>query len=85
MKNSHHNPQALYYLKEVGQKLSDVRKKRNEKIMSVAMSIGVSHSVISKIENGRYPGLSMQMLVQIASYYNIPLAEVFSATENDSL
>lgn len=77
MKNSHHNPQALYYLKEVGQKLSDVRKKRNEKIMSVAMSIGVSHSVISKIENGRYPGLSIQLLVVLAQYYNLHLSQIF--------
>ena len=60
----------------IGNRLYLIRHSRKEKIEAVAKSIGVSHTVISKIENGRYPGVSVALLAKLADYYQIPFEEL---------
>lgn len=63
---------------QIGSKLYSIRHARNEKITAVAHHIGVSHAVISQIENGRYKGLSVKMLFLIAEYYNVSLYDILN-------
>lgn len=58
-------------LKQIGDILYQARHARKEKITSVAKNIGVSHTVISKIENGKYPALSLQLLHRLVKYYKL--------------
>ncbi len=51
----------------------------------VAKSIGVSHSVISKIENGRYPFLSLSILLKLANHYNMSITEILQIKEDSIL
>jgi transcriptional regulator with XRE-family HTH domain len=63
----------------IGSRLHTIRHARNEKIIVVAYSIGVSHAVISQIEHGRYKGLSVRTLYLLADYYKISVEELFSS------
>ena len=71
-------PALTSILEEIGHKLYDLRQLKKEKITSVAAGIGFSHAVISKIENGRYLPLSIELLGRLADYYNIPLEELLT-------
>ncbi|MES2704752.1 MAG: helix-turn-helix transcriptional regulator [Bacteroidota bacterium] len=73
----------VHLFQQIGSKLYSIRHSRNEKLTSVASSIGFSHTVISQIENGRYKGLSIKTLHQLASYYKVPLEEILASTDND--
>jgi len=42
-------------LTTIGQNLHTIRNARKETLQSVAADIGITHPIISKIENGRYP------------------------------
>ena len=46
-------------LNTIGQNLHTIRNARKETLQGVASEIGVTHPVISKIENGRYPTLQL--------------------------
>ncbi len=63
-------------LKDIGKKLYRIRHDRYEKIETVAKGVGVSHSVVSKIENGRYGSLSLKLLSKITDYYGCSVLEV---------
>lgn len=63
----------------IGGTLHSIRHQRNEKIEIVAKGIGVSHSVVSKIENGRYKGLSIRLLHSFADYYSVNIDEIIKA------
>ena len=71
-------------LLHIGKKFAGIRHTRNEKLMTVARAINVSHSVISEIENGRYIGLSMALLIKLASYYQITLNELFVSAPGET-
>ena len=71
--------QSIY--QSVGYKLFLARHKRRETLKSVAAGIGVSHVVISQIENGRYESLSIKLLFQIARYYKLELYELLAEKE----
>lgn len=72
MQNSHLDET----LKQIGNRLYIERHKRREKLETVARAIGVTHPVISRIENGRYKGLSVEMLSKLAGHYGISLKEL---------
>lgn len=63
---------------KIGHKLYSIRRARNEKITVVAHHVGVSHAVISQVENGRYKSLSVKMLFLIAEYYKVSIEELLS-------
>jgi transcriptional regulator with XRE-family HTH domain len=60
----------------IGHKLYITRHSRREKITTVANNVGISHPVISQIENGRYTGLSLKLLDKIAAYYGMSLSDL---------
>lgn len=63
-------------LASVGHKLFLARHQRRDTIAIVAQHVGVSHPVISQIENGRYKGLSLKLIHKLALYYGIPIGEL---------
>lgn len=65
-------------LTTIGQNVYTLRQKENEKLTTVAKSVGVTHSVISKIENSSYESLNLKLLVQIANHFNVPLNTILS-------
>ncbi|MGI9191982.1 MAG: helix-turn-helix transcriptional regulator [Chitinophagaceae bacterium] len=62
----------------LGQNLHTIRNARKETLQSVAKEIGITHPVISKIENGRYPNLQLNLLIKLCNHYNITLQQAFS-------
>lgn len=65
-------------LTTLGQNLHTIRNARKETLQSVAADIGISHPVISKIENGRYPTLQLGLLVKLCNHYKITIQQAFS-------
>jgi transcriptional regulator with XRE-family HTH domain len=70
------NPSLNQLFEDIGSRLYQTRHARNEKLTTVARSVGVSHTVVSQIENGRYKSLSLQLLYRIIDYYDLPLTAV---------
>ncbi len=79
MKNKPHSidPVLSCLLKTVGKRLKRARQLRDEKHESVAISTGIDQSIISRIENGIYYCLSLEMLLKLVTYYEINIREVF--------
>jgi transcriptional regulator with XRE-family HTH domain len=65
-------------LNTIGQNLHTIRNARKETLQSVAADIGITHPIISKIENGRYPNLQLNLLVKLCNHYKITLQQAFS-------
>ncbi len=65
-------------LTTIGKNLHTIRNARKETLQAVASNIGITHPIISKIENGRYTNLSIKLLITLCNYYNISLQQVFS-------
>lgn len=63
-------------LKLVGKYFKLLRNKKNEKLYSVSNSIGVTHPVISQIENGKYYSLNFKIITNLLEYYNVRLEEL---------
>src|SRR5690606_12661195 len=51
---------------------------RKETLQSVAADIGITHPIISKIENGRYKSLQIGLLVKLCNHYKITLQQALS-------
>lgn len=62
----------------IGQNLHTIRNARKETLQAVASEIGVTHPIISKIENGRYESLQLGLLIKLCNYYQITLQQAFS-------
>lgn len=62
----------------IGHNLHTIRNARKETLQSVATDIGITHPIISKIENGRYPNLQLNLLVKLCNHYNITLQQALS-------
>ena len=60
----------------IGDRLQVMRNSRRDKIVTVAKSVGVNHSVISQVENGRYKSLNFVLLNKIATYYKITIDDL---------
>lgn len=60
----------------IGKNLHTVRHSLKLTLEAVAIELDVTHPVLSKIENGRYPGLSMTLLIKLCDFYSITLAQV---------
>ncbi len=63
-------------LADIGNNLYIIRHSRKEKLTAVSVSIGISHPVLSQIENGKYEGLSIKLIVKLAQYYNVPAERI---------
>lgn len=79
-------------LETIGNNLNLIRTARKEILEGVAESVGSTHPVLSKIENGRYPGLSLSLLIKLCNHYEVTLQQVleleatqiFQCTQNNS-
>lgn len=60
----------------IGNKIYLARHTRREKITTAAANIGISHPVLSQIENGRYKSLSIHTLFKVCDYYGIHLQDI---------
>ncbi len=64
-------------LEHIGYQFYVARHQKRETITCVAKNIGVSHPVISKIENGRYKSISLQLIIKLMDYYSIKTETIF--------
>ncbi|ERJ61220.1 helix-turn-helix domain-containing protein [Sphingobacterium paucimobilis] len=62
----------------IGKNLHTVRHSLKLTLEAVAIELDITHPVLSKIENGRYPGLSMVLLIKLCDFYSITLAQVLN-------
>lgn len=61
---------------KIGKNLHTIRNSRKETLQSVADSVGSTHPVLSKVENGRYRNLQLELLLKLCDYYNVALHQV---------
>jgi ribosome-binding protein aMBF1 (putative translation factor) len=60
-------------LEDIGKTLHEARIQRKEKIINVSSSLRISQAVISRVENGRYKTLNLDLISRLAKYYGIQL------------
>ena len=65
-------------LTTIGQNLHTIRNARKETLQAVASEIGITHPIISKIENGRYPSLQLNLLLKLCNHYCVTLQQALS-------
>jgi transcriptional regulator with XRE-family HTH domain len=65
-------------LETIGRNLHSIRNARKETLQAVAQAIGITHPVISKIENGRNENLSLALLVKLCNHYEVTLQQIMS-------
>ena len=61
----------------IGQNFHTIRNARKETLQSVASDIGITHPIISKIENGRYPNIQLNLLIKLCNHYKVTLQQIF--------
>lgn len=71
--------------KQIGEKLRELRKKKNLTTREVAEDIGITHAYVSMIENGKVP--SLDKLKKLCDYYDVDVSYLFGdkAEPNDEL
>lgn len=60
----------------IGKNLHTVRHSLKLTLEAVASEIDITYPVLSKIENGRYTGLSIALLKKLCTYYKITIPQV---------
>lgn len=63
-------------LTTIGQNLHTIRNARKETLQAVASEIGITHPIISKIENGRYPNIQLKLLIKLCNHYKVTLQQI---------
>lgn len=63
-------------LTTIGHNLHTIRNARKETLQAVASEIGITHPIISKIENGRYPNIQLNLLIKLCNHYKITLQQI---------
>ena len=61
---------------KIGKNLHTIRNSRKETLQSVAESIRITHPVLSKVENGRYKTLQLELLVKLCNHYEVSLQQI---------
>lgn len=79
MKNDNENS-LDELLVNIGSNLRIARLHRNEKLITASNAIGISHTVLSQIENGRYTCLSLKLLLKATDYYFLDTKDVICAS-----
>ena len=64
-------------LQIIGARLQQLRYEHGLKLETVAQEVGIARTVLSRIENGRYPSLKVSSLLCLAEYYNIGVVFLF--------
>ncbi|MFC0318676.1 MULTISPECIES: helix-turn-helix domain-containing protein [Olivibacter] len=60
----------------IGANLHTVRNAKKKTLEAVASDLNITHPVLSKIENGRYPGLSLALLFTLCEYYGVTFEQI---------
>lgn len=60
----------------IGKNLHTVRHAAKKTLEGVASDLNITHSALSKIENGRYPGLGLVLLLKLCEYYNVSIEQI---------
>jgi transcriptional regulator with XRE-family HTH domain len=60
----------------IGHNLHTIRNARKETLQAVASEIGITHPIISKIENGRYPNIQLNLLIKLCNHYKVTLQQI---------
>jgi transcriptional regulator with XRE-family HTH domain len=60
---------------EIGEKLKNIRNKKNLSMREVGERIGIDHSYIGKIEKGKIP--SLNTLRKLCEFYGITVSSLF--------
>jgi transcriptional regulator with XRE-family HTH domain len=63
-------------LTTIGHNLHTIRNARKETLQAVAAEIGITHPIISKIENGRYPNIQLNLLIKLCNHYKVTLQQI---------
>lgn len=65
-------------LERIGKNLYMLRIAREETLATTASAseIGESHSILSKIENGRYDSLRLDILIKLCNYFHVSLQQI---------
>ncbi|MBL7692131.1 MAG: helix-turn-helix domain-containing protein [Flavipsychrobacter sp.] len=58
-------------LQKIGMQLQQLRHEKGLKLDTVAHEVGIARTVLSRIENGRYPSLKVSSLLCLAEYYGV--------------
>lgn len=61
--------------KQIGEKLRNLRESKNMTTRQVGEAIGVAHSYISMIENGKVP--SLDKIKKLCDLYQVPISYLF--------
>ena len=70
-----HSSQEKYFA-HIGNIVKNARKARGEKSTTLALSIGVTHPVISLIENGKYRSLKFVTIIDLFEHLQIPMSQL---------
>lgn len=63
-------------LTTIGHNLHTIRNARKETLQTVASEVGITHPIISKIENGRYPNIQLNLLIKLCNHYKVTLQQI---------
>lgn len=64
------------FLIETGKNIREIRRRKKHTVHTAAAGIGVQASTISKIETGKYKGLSFEMILRICNFYKVPAKKI---------
>jgi transcriptional regulator with XRE-family HTH domain len=82
MKSQHHD--GLYL--SIGRKLKLLRMfPAYKKLATVATETGIDKAVLSKIENGKYRSLTVDMIATMCEHYHFPIESLFSDKDTQSI
>jgi transcriptional regulator with XRE-family HTH domain len=63
-------------LTDIGKNLHTIRNARKETLQGVAAFMGITHPILSKVENGRYKTLQLDLLVKLCNHYQVSLQQI---------
>lgn len=63
-------------LTTIGGNIHTIRSARKETLEVAAEAVGVKHPTLSKVENGRYPGLDIALLVKLCNHFKVPMQQI---------
>jgi DNA-binding XRE family transcriptional regulator len=72
---------AKKFLKAVGTRLQLLREEQKRELETVAKTVGISHTLLSRIEDGDYD-MYLDLLFELCDYYGTTPHEVFKDIEN---
>lgn len=72
-----HHEEKKSTFKTIGANFRKLRLASGDKEETIGQAAGVSGSVISRIEHGRYPALKVNLIEKAAAYFAVPVSYFF--------